>query len=218
MTQIVLDPGHGGTTKVGGSSPNNAVGPTGLLEKTVTLDLAVRAQKILSERGHKVVLTRTSDKNVGLAERAKVAKAIAAPVFLSIHLNGFDHKVQGTETICNIMHNSLSADPCRAVQKSVLSATGYADRNKGHPGGVKRQPLGVLKLSLHHAKTACCLLEVSFMDVAAEEARLKTSAYLNKIAKAIADGIADYLEADDLETIATAKVFEDGFAAAGANA
>jgi N-acetylmuramoyl-L-alanine amidase len=40
---IVIDPGHGGTTTVGDSSPNNATGPTGLLEKTLTLQVAQRA-------------------------------------------------------------------------------------------------------------------------------------------------------------------------------
>lgn len=218
MTLVVLDPGHGGTAKIGGSSPNNAVGPTGLLEKTVTLDLAFRVEKILADRGHTVVLTRKVDNNLGLADRAKAAKSIAAPVFLSIHLNGFDHSVQGTETICNTVHNSRSADLCRAVQKRVVAATGHNDRNASHPGGVKRQPLGVLKPGVHHAATACCLLEVSFMDVAAEEARLRTVAYLDKIAKAIADGIGDFIGVEDTETMASAAVFEDGFAAAGGKA
>ncbi|MFL6331777.1 MAG: N-acetylmuramoyl-L-alanine amidase, partial [Pyrinomonadaceae bacterium] len=44
---VVLDPGHGGETAVGGSSPNNATGPNKLLEKNLTLDLARRVQKIL---------------------------------------------------------------------------------------------------------------------------------------------------------------------------
>ncbi len=219
MAKIVLDPGHGGTTKIGGSSPNNAIGPTGLLEKTVTLDLAQRAEALLKAKGHTVTLTRKTDKNLGLADRAKVAKSSAAPVFLSIHLNGLDGKVQGTETICHLTHNSLSADLCRAVQKRVVAATGHKDRNAGHPGGVKRQALGVLKPSLHHVQTGCCLLEVSFMDVPAEEARLKTQAYLNKIAKAIADGIVDHVGAGGtvsaMKGMKGVQEFEDGFSAEG---
>ena len=221
MAKIVLDPGHGGSTKVGGSSANNAVGPTGLLEKTVTLDLALRSEKLLANRGHTVVLTRKADNNVGLADRAKTAKSIAAPVFVSIHLNGFDKSTQGTETLCDTVHSSLSADLCRSVQKRMVAATGYKDRNAGHPGQVKRQPLGVLKSGSHHPKTACCLVEVSFMDVGAEEARLKTKAYLDRIAKAIADGISDYIGADGVESMESAQVarsFEDGFAAEGGKA
>lgn len=215
MAKIVLDPGHGGTAKIGGSSPNNAVGQGGLLEKTVTLDVAFRVEALLAAKGHTVKLTRRLDKNLGLADRAAVAKAIAAPVFVSIHLNGFNKSTQGTETLCDTLHSSLSADLCRAVQKEMVAATGYSDRNKGHPGGVKKQPLGVLKTAHHHPKTACCLVEISFMDVATEEARLRTSAYLDKIAKALADGISDYLAAGSIEAAFTKGSFGDGFEAGG---
>ena len=56
---VVLDPGHGGTAKVGGSSPNNAVGPDGLREKDLTLDIATRVP--LRSPGRGTVLTRTAD-------------------------------------------------------------------------------------------------------------------------------------------------------------
>lgn len=214
MTKIVLDPGHGGTTTVGGSSPTNAVGPTGLLEKTVTLEIAKRAANILNARGHTVKLTRTSDDNVGLEKRAGVAKAAAAPVFVSIHLNGFNGSSQGTETLCDTVHLTISADLCRAVQKRMVAATGYTNRNAEHPGGVKRQSLGVLKPDRHHPMTACCLVEISFMDVAAEEARLKTTAYLDKLATALSDGITEYVSASHLESPSEAT-FGDGFEAQG---
>lgn len=214
MAKIVLDPGHGGTSTVGGSSPNNAVGPTGLLEKTVTLDVAKRAASLLQAKGHTVKLTRTNDQNIGLRERAAVAKSTSSPAFVSIHLNGFDNATQGTETICDTVHLTISADLCRAVQKRMVAATGHNDRNATHPGGVKRQSLGVLKPDRHHPRTACCLVEISFMDVGAEETRLKTSAYLDKIAKALSDGVSDYLSAANLESPAGA-VFGDGFEAQG---
>lgn len=214
MAKIVLDPGHGGVKKVGGSSPNNAVGPTGLLEKTVTLDVAKRASALLQGKGHTVKLTRTTDDNLGLEDRADTAKKIVAPVFVSIHLNGFNKSTQGTETICDTVHLTISADLCRAVQKRMVAATGYNDRNAGHAGGVKRQSLGVLLPGRHHTKTACCLVEISFMDVAAEEARLRTGVYLDKIAKGLADGITDYLSAAHLEA-AAGPAFGDGFEAQG---
>ncbi|MGO8124272.1 N-acetylmuramoyl-L-alanine amidase [Rhizobium ruizarguesonis] len=214
MTKMVLDPGHGGTSTVGGSSPNNAVGPAGLLEKAVTLDVAKKAASLLQSKAHLVKLTRMNDQNVGLKERAAVAKASASPVFVSIHLNGFNNSTQGTETICDTVHLTISADLCRAVQKKMVAATGHNDRNASHPDGVKRQSLGVLKPDRHHTKTACCLVEISFMDVAAEEARLKTSAYVDKIAKALSDRITDYLSAANLES-AAGSVFGDGFEAQG---
>jgi N-acetylmuramoyl-L-alanine amidase len=58
MPLAVIDPGHGGTQRVGGSSPNNAKGPTGLLEKTVTLQLGLEARTALAATGVSVLLTR----------------------------------------------------------------------------------------------------------------------------------------------------------------
>src|SRR5215218_2125813 len=95
---IVLDPGHGGSAKVGGSSANNAVGPNGLLEKNLTLDIARRASALLAG-GARVVLTRAADVKLSLKARAEVARSNGAAVFLSIHLNGFPKPgVDGTET------------------------------------------------------------------------------------------------------------------------
>src|SRR5262245_38308877 len=98
MATVVLDPGHGGSTKIGGSSPNNAVGPTGTLEKWLTLDLARRVRGVLRAAGIETQLTRDEDRNLGLQERAGVAKAAGADAFVSIHLNGFNQTAQGTET------------------------------------------------------------------------------------------------------------------------
>lgn len=190
MATVVLDPGHGGTQTVGGSSPNNATGPTGLKEKTVTLDIAKRVQPILEADGITVRLTRTNDTNLGLAARAGVAKAAQADSFVAIHFNGFDNEAQGTETY---HHSNGSADSkalAAAVQRTVLAATGLKDRE------VKAANFGVLKPASHAARTAACLVEISFMDVAAEEARLKTDTYKNRVAKAIAEGITDWLTAD----------------------
>lgn len=190
MAIVVLDPGHGGTAKVEGSSPNNATGPTGLKEKTVTLDLARRAQPLLAAKGHQVKLTRSGDTNLGLAARAAVAKAAGADAFVSIHFNGFNGAAQGTETWT---HSDASADSkalAAALQKRLLAATGLKDRK------VQSKVLGCLKASLHAPRTAACLAEISFMDVPAEEARLKTDAYKDKVAQAIADGIDDWLKAD----------------------
>lgn len=73
MAVIVIDPGHGGTAAVGGSSPNNATGANGLLEKNPTLHLGLEVAALLRP-AHQVLVTRNSDINLGLAARAQVAK------------------------------------------------------------------------------------------------------------------------------------------------
>lgn len=81
IRRVVLDPGHGGTDP-------GAVGPNGLREKDVTLDIAHRAAPILArEVGVSTLLTRDVDVYVPLDERAARANAFHADLFISIHLN-----------------------------------------------------------------------------------------------------------------------------------
>jgi N-acetylmuramoyl-L-alanine amidase len=194
---IVLDPGHGGVpppNKIGGSSWNNAVGPDGTLEKNLTIDVARRTRAMLQNRGHTVKLTRDDDRNLGLTARATVAKNSNAPVFVSIHFNASDtHTAQGTETFVHTNHSDASRRLCLAVQAKMVAALGLRDRNAGQPGRIKTAGFGVLSRSDHAAATACVLLEVSFLDRADEEDKLKTDAYRDKIAAALADGIQAYL-------------------------
>jgi N-acetylmuramoyl-L-alanine amidase len=185
---IVLDAGHGGTEKVGGSSPNNATGPGGTLEKTLVLEIARLAQTELTQRGHRVLMTRASDRNLGLAERAAVARDKHAAVFVSLHFNGWHlPSVQGTETLHHPQAGPASIALARAVQAAVLAVTGLRDR------GVKPLNLGVLRPSRHDPATACCLAEISFLTDPAEEARLADPRYLTRLAVALADGIEAYL-------------------------
>jgi len=205
---IVLDPGHGGTTTIGGSSPNNATGPRGTLEKALTLEVALRTKTVLESRGYSVVLTRSTDVNLGLSDRAAVARAIGAAAFVSIHFNASsNHNAQGTETF---VHRSLpdgahiSKALCRAVQAEMVAALGHRDRNLGHELGAKRGGFGVINPTRHAAHTAAVLHEVSFLDRSDEENRLATVSYKRKIAVALADGIETYLSgivpAESLQT------------------
>jgi N-acetylmuramoyl-L-alanine amidase len=185
---IVIDPGHGGTVKVDGSSPNNATGPDGLLEKIVTLEVALRAVAALVAAGQQVKLTRETDVNLGLHDRAAVAKAVAAPAFVSIHFNGdADNRVQGTETWTHSLASAASIALARIVQSHTVAATGYRDR------GVKAKVLGVLDPESHDSHTAACLVEVSFLTDPKENARLRDPASVDAVGQAIAGGIQAYL-------------------------
>lgn len=212
MATVVVDPGHGGTERIGGSSPNNAIGPNGTLEKTLTLDIALRLREHLLGRGHQVEMTRDSDVNLGLRERAAFSKRSGAPVFVSIHFNASnDHSAQGTETFVHVNHLPVSATLCRAVQPRLVAATGLKDRNATH-GGVKRQELGVLRMDHHGARTAAILVEVSFLDRADEEERLEAEGYKDAIAKALSDGVSAYLGSGVRRSLAGAVELEDGVA------
>ena len=207
MAIIVLDPGHGGSAKLGGSSPNNAVSrPRGILEKQLTLDVARRAKARLQAAGHAVWLTLNADVNVALAGRAALAARKRADIFVSIHFNGWTTPTaQGTETFSWPGAPSRSERLARAVLAEAVKATGYANR------GAKTETFGVLDPSRHLAITAACLVELSFITAPAEDARLDDAVYLQRLGEAVAAGCEDYLAAQFPRP--TVRRVEDGVTA-----
>jgi N-acetylmuramoyl-L-alanine amidase len=93
LQTIVIDPGHGGPDP-------GAVGQKGLEEKGITLDIAKRLAEMLEDKLHlKVVLTRSQDVFVSLADRARIANESKADLFISVHCNASPKKTScGTET------------------------------------------------------------------------------------------------------------------------
>jgi len=92
--RIVIDAGHGG-------HDTGTIGPTGLMEKDLCLDVALRLGKIIEQRlpGADVVYTRSDDTFVPLEERTNIANQAKADLFLSIHANSSrDHAARGIET------------------------------------------------------------------------------------------------------------------------
>jgi N-acetylmuramoyl-L-alanine amidase len=92
--RIVIDAGHGG-------HDTGTIGPTGLMEKDLCLDVALRLGKIIQQRlpGAEVVYTRADDTFIPLEERTNIANEAKADLFLSIHANSSrDHAARGIET------------------------------------------------------------------------------------------------------------------------
>jgi N-acetylmuramoyl-L-alanine amidase len=92
--RIVIDPGHGG-------HDTGTIGPTGLMEKDLCLDVALRLGKIIQQRlpGADVIYTRSDDTFIPLEERTNIANEAKADLFISIHANSsHDHLARGIET------------------------------------------------------------------------------------------------------------------------
>ena len=91
---IVIDPGHGG------KDPGAVGYMKNVYEKNITLDLARQlGEKIKSELGCEVVLTRTSDRSISLEERTALANTRNADLFISIHVNAHRNRsAHGLET------------------------------------------------------------------------------------------------------------------------
>jgi N-acetylmuramoyl-L-alanine amidase len=92
--RIVIDAGHGG-------HDTGTIGPTGLMEKDLCLDVALRLGKIIQQRlpGADVIYTRSDDTFIPLEERTHIANEAKADLFISIHANSsHDHGARGIET------------------------------------------------------------------------------------------------------------------------
>ncbi len=91
--KIVIDPGHGG-------HDTGTIGPNGLLEKDLVLDVSKRLGKLLQARlGAEVVFTRRDDTFIPLETRTVIANQEQADLFVSVHANSsHDPDARGVET------------------------------------------------------------------------------------------------------------------------
>jgi N-acetylmuramoyl-L-alanine amidase len=91
--KIVIDPGHGG-------HDTGTIGPNGLLEKDLVLDVSKRLGKLLEARlGAEVVFTRRDDTFIPLETRTSIANQEEADLFVSVHANSSrDQDARGVET------------------------------------------------------------------------------------------------------------------------
>jgi len=103
---VVLDPGHGGRDP-------GAVGPGGVFEKDVVLEVCRRIKEKLEKRGFRVVLTRDKDVFVKLRERAQIANCAKADIFISVHANASRRGGWGFETY--FLSATASDDEARKV-------------------------------------------------------------------------------------------------------
>jgi N-acetylmuramoyl-L-alanine amidase len=79
--KVVIDAGHGG-------HDTGTIGPKGLMEKDLVLDVALRLGRLVSQRlGAEVVYTRSDDTFIPLEERTKIANDEKADLFISVHAN-----------------------------------------------------------------------------------------------------------------------------------
>ncbi len=176
--KFCVDPGHGG-------AEFGAVGPSGLTEKDVNLQVSYILKGLLESEGAEVLMTRSDDSAVSITERWQMANAWGADRFISIHHNAMfnQSQVNGTETW---VHYSASTDAMQlanAVQAELVGEFGLYNR------GVKKtdpnNDFGVLK----NTTMPAILTEASFISNPEEEQRLRDPAYLDREAMAIMRGI-----------------------------
>ncbi len=176
---ICIDPGHGGRD-------TGAIGPSGLREKDVNLDIAARLRDKLRDAGFKVILTREDDTKKSLDEIVNFANTNNADIFVSVHNNSHTNREKcGTETFFfsqSAGGNVLAGD----INSKTIEQIGTFNR------GVKTANF----FQLRNTKMTSALVEGAFISNPDEEAKLNDSNFRDKIAIGIYNGILLYLNID----------------------
>ncbi len=214
LARVVLDPGHGG-------HDTGSIGPTGLTEKDLVLDVALRLGALIEQRlGAEVIYTRTDDTFVPLEQRTAVANQSKADLFLSIHANAGSRSAAGVETYFLSLTTSREALEVAArenatsektiheledlvrkialqdkVEESREFATAIQSALQATLGGTSGRDRGVRKapfLVLLGASMPSVLAEIGFLSNPREERLLKRPAHRQRIAEALFKGISSY--------------------------
>ena len=123
MGKVVIDAGHGG-------HDTGTIGPNGLMEKDLVLDVALRLGKLINQRlGSTVVYTRADDTFIPLEQRTKIANDEKADLFISVHANSSPEPgATGVETyFFNLTSDRSGLD--LATRENATSASSIADLN-----------------------------------------------------------------------------------------
>jgi N-acetylmuramoyl-L-alanine amidase len=173
MTVVILDAGHGG--KDPGASGN------GILEKELALNIAKKVREILIDNNLTVHMTRTTDTFITLNERARIANAYNANLFISFH-----HNAGGGEGFESCIYPGLRSERTGFFQVEVhntimdfYASYGLRDRGK------KEANFAVLR----ETKMPAISLENLFLDSAIDTHYLKQPFFVRDLSTAIAEGI-----------------------------
>jgi N-acetylmuramoyl-L-alanine amidase len=203
---IVVDAGHGGVDH-GTENPRLRT-----MEKTYTLDVALRLRKLLEAAGYEVKMIREADVTVPKENRSTIANTMGADLFVSIHFNSTypNTKTAGVEVMSFPARGQRSTDswspgrsndsergdaPINAyaawntilgslLHRHLLAALHDSDR------GEKFEHLAVLR----GLDCPGILVEPAFLSSDTEAVSLATPAYRNAIAGALLAGILDYTD------------------------
>jgi N-acetylmuramoyl-L-alanine amidase len=200
MGSVVIDPGHGGNDQ-------GAVGPSGTLEKDVTLTLArLIAENLKTD--FTVTLTRTDDYGIDIFKRTGIANHKQADLFVSLHTGAsFLHNATGltifyyqeasSETsqasgtdasripwyqIQN-RHVTRSAQLAETIQKQLLAQATFIESR------IQSAPLAVLE----GADSPAVLIEVAYLTNPIQEKDLTDATILADYARGISLGIRAFL-------------------------
>lgn len=195
---IVLDPGHGGAVETG------AVGPNGLTEKELNLEVAKRTARILESRGISVVLTRTADYRIPLSTRAAIAEFLDAEAIISIHHNAPNANPSLTPGTEVFIQDGVpeSARLGGLLQEEIVAALDQFDINwtvASDAGAIvvlNDSGLNAYGM-IRRPSMPAVLAELGYISNPEEAELFATVEYQDAAAEALADGIDRWLNSSD---------------------
>lgn len=186
---VVIDPGHGGVDP-------GKVGVHEEKEKDINLEIALRLKELLEKEKYTVIMTRETDQ--GLYQETDSNKKLAdlqarcalindsnVDIAVSIHQNSYpDGSVKGAQVFYQTSseQGKILAD---TLQNQII--TDIADGNK------RTSKANDNYYMLLHTSVPMVIVECGFLSSPEEAALLCDTAYQQKMAQAIADGIDAYL-------------------------
>lgn len=174
---IVLDPGHG-------DHDPGSIAADGSYEKNIALSTANIVADQLRAAGATVIMTRKDDKFLSLDERVSVSNAYSTDAFISLHYDAYPvSTVNGFST-----HFYTSFGNDRLLAQSIQS--GLAQHINLNNRGIMQSNYYVLREN----KDLAVLVELGFITNPYDLSIIQTTAYQNKVAEGITNGLIDYFQ------------------------
>jgi N-acetylmuramoyl-L-alanine amidase len=195
MPTVVVDPGHGGK--------DEGTKWRGVSEKDMTLDVALRVERLLKSVGFPTVMTRRENVYVSLEERARIANQLNDALFVSIHFNSDPTGAStGIETFYARQKAPPDsewtwvgffnhAEPVQNDTSEVLAGTVQAAldaRTQTKNRGIHSCNFYVV----HHTRCPAILVEGGFLSNVFEAQLLAYDQYRETLAQGIVEGVMAY--------------------------